>query len=96
MKRLIAGVAIASIAFVAVGCTDKNTEPYNDAPRGGQENSGPARVIMFPDGFSNAATKCDHGNRVYVVYKGDANRAALSVVPHDPTCRGDRSTDVNP
>ncbi|MEV0403446.1 hypothetical protein [Actinoallomurus sp. NPDC050550] len=40
----------------------------------------------MPDGFSNLATKCDHGNRVYSAYKGDSNRAAVTVVPNDPTC----------
>ena len=41
----------------------------------------------MPDGFSNAATKCDHGNRVYVIYHGDNPYGTISVVPQDPTCR---------
>lgn len=39
------------------------------------------------DGFSNLGTKCDHGNRVYVVYHGDNPYGSVAVVPADPTCR---------
>lgn len=93
MNRKIMAVAAAGlVAIGAYACTDKSEEPYNDAPRIGHENDSGARVVMFPDGFSNAATKCDHGNRVYVIYKGDDNRGAISVVPQDPTCREDNST----
>lgn len=93
MKRL-AALALSGLILIGAGvaCTDKNTEPYNDAPRGGHENSQPTRVIMNADGFSNLGTKCDHGNRIYVAFKGDANRAAVAVSPQDPTCRGDQST----
>lgn len=86
MGRRLAALA-AAVAAVAVlaGCGDKATEPFRDAARG-DTNDAPADVIQMPDGFSNAATKCDHGNRLYVAYKGDANRAAIAVVPGDPTC----------
>jgi hypothetical protein len=40
----------------------------------------------MPDGFSNVATKCDHGNRLYVAFHGDNVYAALTVVANDPTC----------
>jgi len=76
---------IAALTFLAVGCSDKAQEQFNDAPRG-KTNDAPADVISFPDGFSNVATKCDHGNRVYSAFKGDANRSAIAVVPNDPTC----------
>ena len=79
------------VGVIVSGCTDKSTEPYNDAPRSGHENSGGARIGMMPDGFSNWATKCDHGNRVYVIYKGDDNRGAIAVVAQDPPCNGDKT-----
>lgn len=79
------GVALLAVGLLA-GCgMDKATEPYRDAPVDGRNSDG-AVVIEMPDGFSNMATKCDHGNRVYVAFKGDANRAAVAVVPADPTC----------
>lgn len=82
--------ALASIAFVGVailpaGC-GKISEPFNDAPRSKVENNAPADVVTFPDGFSNVATKCDHGNRVYVAFHGDNPYAAIAVVANDPTC----------
>jgi hypothetical protein len=47
----------------------------------------PADVVAFPDGFSNVATKCDHGNRVYVLYHDASPYGAISVVSGDPTCK---------
>lgn len=67
------------------GC--KATEPYQDAPVG-QRNSTQADVIEMPDGFNNAATKCDHGNRVYVIFHSDSSYGAIAVVAGDPTCAG--------
>lgn len=67
-------------------CSAKAQEPFADAPRG-QTNDDRADTITFPDGFSNVATKCDHGNRVYVVFKSDAAYGSVAVVPKDPTCR---------
>lgn len=79
-------VLTLGLALVLSGCSwDKAAEPFNDAPRG-HENSGPADVITMPDGFSNVATKCDHGNRVYVVFKQDNPYGSISVVKDDPTC----------
>lgn len=98
MRKIALFFIVGIMALASAGCgllSDKADEPYNDAPRVGHENDAGARVIMFPDGFSNAATKCDHGNRVYVIYKGDDNRGAISVVPHDPTCDVDNSTGDN-
>jgi len=84
MKRLlIPAAAVAALALA--GCSDKATEQFNDAPRG-DTNDAAADILSFPDGFSNVATKCDNGNRVYVAFKGDHNRAAIAVVPNDPTC----------
>ena len=78
-------VAVFIVPTLA-GC-GKFVEPYNDAPVNGQ-NKGAAEVVNMPDGFSNVATKCDHGNRIYVAYHGDSAYAAIAVVPNDPTCGG--------
>jgi hypothetical protein len=72
------------LALTLTGCS-KFTEPFKDAPRGAS-NTGPADTITMPDGFSNAATKCDHGNRIYVVYHADSAYGSIAVVPQDPTC----------
>ncbi|MBM0201802.1 hypothetical protein JNW90_00865 [Micromonospora sp. STR1s_5] len=88
-KRLAAAAATVALLAVLAGCdwSDKVTEPFKDAPRSQVENKAPADVITFPDGFSNAATKCDHGNRIYSAYHGDSPYAAIAVVPNDPTCQ---------
>ena len=83
------GVAAGSLALVgalSVGCGAKFQEPFKDAPRTGNDNGEPADLVRMPDGFSNAATKCDHKNRIYVAYHGDNPYAAIFVVPNDPTC----------
>lgn len=83
---ILAGAcAIGLAATVGLGGCAKAMEPYQDAPTG-QRNTVPADLINMPDGYSNVATKCDHGNRIYVAFKGDDNRAAIAVVPADPTC----------
>lgn len=82
---LVIGLVSGSMALTSCGM-DKAVEPFRDAPRSNIRNSNPADIIEMPDGFSNLATKCDHGNRIYVAFKGDANRAAISVVPDDPSC----------
>lgn len=85
-KRIaLSAAGVAMIGLTAVGCA-KYTEPFKDAPRSGVDNGKPADVIRMPDGFSNAATKCDHGNRVYVLYHGDEKYGAIAVVSNDPTC----------
>lgn len=82
-----AAVAAATGLLLLSGCTDKYSEPFKDAPRG-TTNNGPADIITQPDGFSNAATKCDHGNRIYTLYHGDNKYGSIAVVPGDPTCKG--------
>jgi hypothetical protein len=85
MKKILAVAGVCALA--ATGCSmDKYTEPYKDAPRSGT-NDRPAEVITMPDGFSNVAAKCDGHDRVFVVYKGDANRAAIAVVPNSSACQ---------
>jgi hypothetical protein len=41
----------------------------------------------MPDGFSNVAAKCDGTTKVYVIYKGDANRGSVAVSANDPSCK---------
>lgn len=77
---------LLALGLGATACGAKFTEPFKDAPRSRVDNGDPADLIRFPDGFSNAATKCDHGNRVYVAYHGDSPYAAVAVVAGDPTC----------
>lgn len=84
MRRVLAAVAAV---LVLAGCGAKANEPFKDAPRSGTSNTTPADTITMPDGFSNLATKCDHGNRIYVAFHGDGTGAAITVVPADPTCR---------
>lgn len=77
-------VAVALIVLLT-GC-GKAAEPFKDAPRG-ETNNDPADVGRMPDGFSNYATKCDHGNRVYVVFKSDNAYGSIAVVPNAPDCQ---------
>lgn len=88
-RRLRATAAIAAVLItlgVLAGCSAKYTEPFKDAPRSGRDNGDPADLVRFPDGFSNAATKCDHGNRLYVIYHSDSAYGSIAVVPNDPSC----------
>lgn len=84
VKIVLAGTAGLALLGVATAC-DKVAEPWRDAPRGAV-NEQPADVGTMPDGFSNFSTKCDHGNRVYVIYHGDSPYGSIAVVPQDPTC----------
>lgn len=88
-KKIVTVIATAVLTLgVLVGCgMDKYQEPFKDAPRG-TTNEQPADTITMPDGFSNVATKCDHGNRIYVVFHQDGPYGAITVVPNDPTCVG--------
>lgn len=87
MKRstmiLAGGLAVATLSLT--GC-DKFTEPFKDAPRSGFVNDDPADMFTMPDGFSNGSSKCDHGNRVYVLYHGDSAYGAIAVVPNAVDC----------
>ena len=89
MKRsvLTAAAGALGLALVATGCGNKFQQPFKDAPRTGTVNSQPAEVIYMPDGFNNLATKCDHGNRIYVSYHGDSSYGFGFAVPGDPTCK---------
>lgn len=85
-RRAVALALSATLALAAGGCGAKANEPFKDAPRSGNTNTTPADVVTMPDGFTNVASKCDHGNRLYVSYHGDAAYASIAVVPNDPSC----------
>lgn len=75
--------AIAILALVS-GC-DKFIEPFQDAPVSGHDVT-PARILDQPDGFSNAAEKCDgYGHLLITTYHGDKAYAAVTVI-NDPRC----------
>ena len=82
---VIAG-AFTGVILLTAGSCDKATEPFHDADRSGTTNDDPADVIEMPDGFNNLATKCDHGNRIYVTFHGDSAYGSIAVVPDDPDC----------
>lgn len=87
----IVGIAAALVVvalFILVGCGNKFAQQFNDAPRTAQVNRSAATVITMPDGFNNLATKCDHGNRLYISYHGDGPYGFGFAVAHDPTCVG--------
>lgn len=91
MKKIVVA-SVAALSLVGLsGCgIGKMTEPFKDAPRSGVENGDPADLVRMPDGFSNAATKCDHGNRIYTLFHGDGAYGSIAVVPNDPTCANSR------
>lgn len=84
------GVVFATLglALLLSGCDlgeNKYSEPWNDAPRG-RMWEGSAEIIVMPDGFGNAATKCGPGQMRYTtLYHFDGPYGSVSVV-HDPTC----------
>jgi len=83
-------VVITLAVFIALmllsGCgAGKYTEKYKDAQRGAT-NSSPADTGTMPDGFSNFASKCDHGNRVYTLFHEDGAYGSLAVVPNAEGC----------
>lgn len=83
--KLAIVVLTLGVAVMLSGCGAKAQEPFQDAPRGAT-NGAPADTINMPDGYSNIATKCDHGNRVYSAFHGDAPYGSIAVVAKDPTC----------
>lgn len=90
MRRRLAALGAAAALTVAMlsGCA----EEAKDAPRG-TEDTGPADIIQFPDGFSNVAHKCDGPNMVYSATNGagtadaKSTRAAIAVIANDPRCK---------
>ena len=84
---LIAGLTLLVLGLLLLTGCAKSQEPFKDAKRGAT-NSSPADTIEMPDGFSNVATKCDHGNRIYVIFKSDSSYGSVAVVPNAPDCGG--------
>jgi hypothetical protein len=95
-RAILVGAVLAVTGITVTGCDfgDKANEPFQDAGRTETTNGAPVEVITNADGFSNATTKCDHGNRLYFAYHGDSPYAAIAVVPRDPTCKGDVSINA--
>ena len=87
-NKIVIAAGVVALALTMSACSwESFTEPFKDAPRG-KTNEGVADLVTMPDGFSNWATKCDHGNRIYAAYHGEQGPfAAGMVVPQDPTCR---------
>lgn len=87
----VAGYVVAAAAGIGLlaagltGCSQKNTEPWNDAPVVGKFDNG-AQVYSMPDGFNNFASKCDdNGHRVFVTYHGDGAYGGVFAID-DPAC----------
>jgi len=80
-------VLFAVLAVLAAACgTGKATEPFRDGPVSSQ-NDAPSVEVLMPDGFSNMAVKCvAPGILGASAYHGDANRAAVALVP-DANCK---------
>ncbi len=82
---LVLATAIV-LSILAAGCSNKQQQQFNDAPRSSINNTAPADIIAFPDGFNNVSDKCDGPNRVYVVFHNDSSYGSVAVVPNDPRC----------
>lgn len=86
-KTAYAAAALIAAAVLALaGCSNKQRQQFNDAPRQAVQNNDPAQIITMPDGFNNVASKCDGPNRVYVVFHSDSAYGSVSVVANDPRC----------
>lgn len=86
-RSITAAAALAAAAVLALAGCSKFSEPFQDAPRSGNDNGDPMDVIRMSDGFSNVGAKCDGTNRVYVIYHGDSSYGSPAVVPNDPRCQ---------
>ena len=88
-KRILKLAAATIVAgFLLTSCgVEKYNEPFNDAPRN-KNWEGPADIIVMPDGFGNAATKCGPGGLRYTtLFHLDGAYGSVSVTP-DATCAG--------
>ena len=83
--HLALGAALVFVFTGALSC-ESIQEPFNDAPRSSATFDGPADIITMPDGFSNWATKCVQGSRIFAAYHGEAPYASGFAIPNDPTC----------
>jgi hypothetical protein len=79
-------IALAGMAGLLIaGCGSGPDKSREDAADTRDVDKGPPHVIAFNNRYPNVETKCDHGNRVYVVTQGTYR---FFVVPHDPSCGG--------
>lgn len=88
-RRVVVVAGVLAAGLVLAGCQiggDKVNEQFKDAPRTAQINNTAAQVVTMPDGFSNLATKCDNGNRIYVVFHNNSAYGSVAVVPNAPGC----------
>jgi len=86
MKKITAVLVGGAVGLSLAACGTAS-ETFKDADVAAT-NDGSAETINMPDGFSNVATKCDHGNRVYTIYHASGDYGAIAVVPQDPSCGG--------
>jgi hypothetical protein len=85
-QKALTVLGAAALVLGAAACGNKFNQPFKDAPRAQVVNSAPAEVIYMPDGFNNLATKCDHGNRIYVSYHHDS-AYGFGFAVADPNCK---------
>lgn len=93
-RASLLAVVLAGTGLALAGCASQDTkvaEPFHDAPKSGVINNASVDIITDADGFSNLATKCDHGNRLYIAFHGDGAYGSVTVVKQDSTCKGDTS-----
>lgn len=86
MRKILTLSAAALLALSLSAC---DMQMGNDAPQTPAEQHAPAEVGAMPDGFSNWATSCNHGNRVYTIYHRayeGSGYGAIAVVANDPSC----------
>lgn len=86
MRKVAILAGAAALAFSLSAC---DMQMGNDAPQTPAEQHAPAEVGAMPDGFSNWATSCNHGNRVYTIYHRayeGSGYGAIAVVAQDPSC----------
>lgn len=84
-RRIAAIAAVAVSGVIGLAACGSGAEVFNDAEVTSKDTSG-AEIISFPDHFSNVASKCNHGNRVYVIYHGTNAYGSVAVAPNDPSC----------
>jgi len=86
-KRVATTAILLTLAASLVGCAGegKFSEQFKDAGVDSRDTSS-AEIGTMPDGFSNFATKCNNGNRVYVLFHNDNPYGGIAVVPNDTTC----------
>lgn len=77
----VAVLLAISVTFSACG-SDSSRE---DAVDTNDVDKSAPHVIAFNNHYANVETKCDNGNRLYVVTKGNDR---LDIVESDPSCGG--------